>query len=118
MNYVKYSVIVLFLCVMGYGGYKIYQQNAVSYYKAAPIIAPASISPRSEPIGGTGPTSAEQSDHKELPPPPSTKVDVAGLIKIEMPEVDSWDTTLKLLLLIIGSAFGVKVINTTFKRFE
>ena len=68
-----------------------------------------------EPRGGGAPLTEVE---KKTVTPPSTKIKVAGIIDLEFNEASTWATVLKILALILGSAIGIKIINTTFKRFE
>ena len=111
MKYLKYAIIVLFLGAMVYGAVNVYQRYAISTM-AHNRPAPAAIAPAGEPTGGSA------TQRIAPPPPPMNKVKVLGLIELELSQANTWSTVLQLLALILGSAIGVKIINTTFKKFE
>ena len=58
------------------------------------------------------------------PPPmatteaPMNKVKVLGVIEVELSQANTWTSVLQILVIILGSVFGIKIINTTFRRFE
>lgn len=59
------------------------------------------------------------------PPPPPTalespeiKFKFMGLIELSLSEANSWNAVAKILTTILGTLFGVKLINMVFKRWE
>lgn len=48
----------------------------------------------------------------------SASVEVAGLIKLEIGESNSWQTIAKIMTLILGTFLGMRAINALFDRIE
>jgi NO-binding membrane sensor protein with MHYT domain len=54
----------------------------------------------------------------QRPPASSTTMEVVGLIKLEIPESNSWETIAKILTLLLASVLGIRLINAMFNRWE
>ena len=114
IRYIKYVVIALFLLTMTVLGYRTYDQyverqmlikmqkqaeSDAAKAAAAPPPPPLQV----EPTGGGAPVA---------------KVEVAGVVKFEISEDNSWQTVLKILAIILGSVLGIRIINTGFNKLE
>lgn len=49
---------------------------------------------------------------------PEAHLEIVGLIKLTLGETSSWATVIKMLVLVLGSWFGLKLINAVFRRWE
>ena len=113
IRYIKYVVIAVFLLTMSVLGYRTYDQYVerqmlIKMQKQAEVDAVKSAGPpppplQSEPTGGGAPVA---------------KVEVAGVVKFEISEDNSWQTVLKILAIILGSVLGIRIINTGFNKLE
>lgn len=46
-----------------------------------------------------------------LPPPPDASIEVAGVVKVQINEDNSWETILKLVSTILVTYAGIRLIN-------
>ena len=114
IKYLRYFIVAVFVSLMGYWAFSIY--DTYSQHTAAALriekYAPAPMA-MVEPKG-----SGEASSQPAPPLPPMNKVKVLGIVELELSQATTWTTILQILAIILGSAFGIKIINTTFKKFE
>ena len=116
MKYLRYAVILLFVCLMGYWAASIYN----NYIDTAKIIDVTELMIVDPPGAG------DLSNKSAGPPPPPiatteapmNKVKVLGVIEVELSQANTWTSVLQILAVILGSVFGIKIINTTFKKIE
>lgn len=68
--------------------------------------------------------SAEPKGGGAMPPPPvaqpsDTKIEIdAGIIKVIMDNESSWAAIYKMLVTILGTFFGIRLINFAFKKLD
>lgn len=115
IKYLRYLIVAVFVSLMGYWAFSIY--DTYSQHTAAALriekYAPAPMA-MVEPKG-----SGEASSQPVPPPPPQVnKVKVLGIVELELSQATTWTTILQILAIILGSAIGIRIINTTFKKFE
>lgn len=123
MKYLRYAVVVAFVACMIYLVFAVVNNHARTSKTleqvAAPVIAPpppvAYSKKDSEPIGGAGDLPDKES---APPPPPMNKVKVLGIVELELSQANTWSSVLQILAIILGSALGIRIINTTFKKIE
>lgn len=109
MKYLRYSVIALFVAAMGVAAFSVSSHLFIPLAYQASIPKPAPMPLPSEPIGG-GITP------KTAPTLPQAKVEIPGLVNIEISEGHSWATIAKLMVIILGTFLGIRAINAVFAR--
>ena len=71
-----------------------------------------------EPTGG-GEKIATPIERPVPPPPKDSKIEIdAGLVKVAMSNEASWSAIMKIIFTILGTFFGIRLINYGFKRLE
>ena len=108
IKHLRYLVLALFVAAMGFAAFSVSSHlfMPIAYKaaieKAAPVVIPK------EPTGGSVP--------KPAPSLPQAKVEIPGLVNIEISEGHSWATIAKLMVIILGTFLGIRAINTVFAR--
>jgi hypothetical protein len=98
------------MCILAYNTYDQYveRQLLIKMQKQAELETPKSVALPPPPMPGEPNGSGA----------PVAKVEVAGIVKFEISEDNSWQTVFKILAIILGSVLGIKIINTGFNKLE
>lgn len=115
IKYLRYATIAIFLGLMGYAGVQVYLQyqlidNEIAKFfknKQNRIIVDRMVIPEKE--------KAPEQKIQDMPP---VQFEFAGVFKLTLSEQNSWETIFKIMSLLLGSFFGIKLINAMFSRFE
>lgn len=67
-----------------------------------------------EPTPSAPPPSPPQVEDTNIP----SKINLLGLLELELSETTSWHTLIKMVVTVLVTFFGIKLINLVFQRWE
>lgn len=111
---VRYIIIAIFVAVMTFMAYEL----VIEYTKIQEVNRVVEVLKEKQAVDQATQRQSERRSRDPGAPDndAETKIEIVGVVNFELSERTSWTTVYKLLVTVLGTWFGIRLINHVFRR--